>query len=74
MSNKLLPVSRRELIRRLSKLGFVGPYPGAGHEYMTRGLVDVHIPNPMAAILALAFCRRSSSELGISREEWLEAS
>jgi len=28
LSNKLVPVSRRELIRRLGKLGFVGPYPG----------------------------------------------
>ena len=46
MSNKLVPVSRRELIKRLSKLGFVGPYPGADHEYMSRGLVETRIPNP----------------------------
>jgi len=46
LSNKLVPVSRRELIRRLSKLGSVGPYPGADHEYMSRGLVETRIPNP----------------------------
>ncbi|MCJ7445747.1 MAG: hypothetical protein MUO26_14710 [Methanotrichaceae archaeon] len=28
----LFPVSRRELIRRLAKLGFDGPYIGSGHK------------------------------------------
>src|SRR4051812_16579739 len=40
------PVSRRELVRRLSNLGFSGPYPGGNHEFMAKGTLRVRIPNP----------------------------
>jgi len=57
LSNKLLPVPRRELIRRLGKLGFVGPFPGAGHEYMSRGLLEVRIPNPHGSDISDPFLK-----------------
>ena len=31
--NKLTPISHRELINKLHKLGFEGPYPGGRHPY-----------------------------------------
>lgn len=45
MSNKLVPVSRRELVRRLGTLGFQGPFKGSDHDYMVRGETRVTIPN-----------------------------
>ena len=43
------PVSRRELIRRLSSLGFEGPIPGGRHQFMRKGALKVRIPNPHAS-------------------------
>jgi len=42
----LTPVSRRELIQRLRKLGFEGPYTGGRHEFMLRGDQRFILPNP----------------------------
>ena len=74
LSNKLVPVSRRELIRRLGKLGFVGPYPGSDHEYMSRGFVEVRISNPHGSDISTDLLQRILKRAGISREELLEAS
>ena len=73
MSNQLVPVSRRELIRRLSLLGFVGPYPGADHEYMSRGFVEARIPNPHGGDISVDLLQKILKRSGISREEWFEA-
>ena len=74
LSNKLVPVTRRELIKRLGKLGFVGPYPGADHEYMSRGFVEARIPNPHGSDISTDLLQRILKRAGISREEWFEAS
>jgi hypothetical protein len=42
----LKPVKRRELIRRLRKLGFEGPYSGAKNQFMVRADRTARIPNP----------------------------
>jgi len=72
--SKLIPVSRRELIRRLNKLGFEGPFPGSGHSYMVREHLYAKIPNPhrgeeIGACLLAEILRRAK----ISREEWLSS-
>ncbi|MBP7070512.1 MAG: type II toxin-antitoxin system HicA family toxin [Methanothrix sp.] len=72
MPNRLTPVSRRELIKRLSRLGFVGPYPGADHEYMSRGILEVRIPNPHGGDISVDLLQRILKRAGISREEWLD--
>ena len=40
------PISRRNLIRNLRKLGFEGPYSGGRHEYMIKGTLKLFVPNP----------------------------
>jgi hypothetical protein len=40
------PISRRDLIAALRRLGFDGPYPGGNHSYMVRSGLRVRIPNP----------------------------
>ena len=56
----------------MSRLGFVGPYPGADHEYMSRGLLEVRIPNPHGGDISVDLLQRILKRAGISREEWLE--
>jgi len=40
------PVGRNELIKRLLRLGFEGPFSGGCHSYMKRGQLKLRIPNP----------------------------
>lgn len=72
--SRLVPVSRNELIRRLKKLGFDGPYPGSGHAYMVRDHLYVTIPNShhgevTGASLLAEILRKAK----ISRDEWFSA-
>jgi len=53
-------------------LGFVGPYPGADHEYMSRGLVETRIPNPHGGNISVDLLQKILKRAGISREEWFE--
>ena len=38
------PVSRRELIKRLRKLGFQGPFSARKHSVMSKGRLKLRIP------------------------------
>ena len=74
MSNRLSPVSRRELIRRLGELGYIGPYAGSGHEYMVKGDIRVAIPNSHRdKDIGVRLLVQILKEAGISREDWLSA-
>jgi predicted RNA binding protein YcfA (HicA-like mRNA interferase family) len=69
--SRLVPVSRGELLRRLKKLGFVGPFSGKKHQYMVRETILIIIPNPhhgqdISADLIVEILRKAK----ISREEW----
>lgn len=74
MSSKIIPVSRRELIRRLRKLGFDGPYPGSKHDLMARGDDSVinsnsHRGEDIGVDLIIKILKQAV----ISRDEWIEA-
>jgi len=69
----LTPVSRRELIRRLQRLGFEGPYSGGRHEFMLRGNCRLILPNPHRGDISVDLLRRILRRAGVSREEWLAA-
>jgi len=43
---KLSPLSFNELIRRLRKFGFEGPYGGGKHLYMIKENLRLNVPNP----------------------------
>jgi len=43
---KLVPLSRKKLIKKLRNLGFDGPLPATRHEYMMKGGHKIFIPNP----------------------------
>jgi predicted RNA binding protein YcfA (HicA-like mRNA interferase family) len=69
----LSPVSRRELVRKLTALGFEGPFPGGKHEWMRRGELRVTIPNPHRGGIDPGLIRRILRQAGIPLEEWLTA-
>ncbi len=69
--SKLIPVPRRELIRRLKKMGFTGPYTGSDHDYMVRDGVYVSIPNPLGSDISVKLLSIILKQGNISRNEWL---
>lgn len=69
----LSPVSRRELVRKLRRLGFDGPFPGGKHEWMQRGGLRLIIPNPHPGSIDPGLIRRILRQAGISIDEWTRA-
>lgn len=73
MPQRLTPCSRAELIRKLRKLGYEGPYAGGKHQYMVKvGRGPVTLPNPHGEINA-DLLRRILQQANISREDWFRA-
>ncbi|MGC9397276.1 MAG: type II toxin-antitoxin system HicA family toxin [Anaerolineae bacterium] len=70
---RLVPVSRRELIRRLVTLGFDGPYAGGRHEFLLRGDMRLILPNPHRGEISVDLLTRLLRQARITREEWESA-
>ena len=70
---KLKPLKIEEVIRKLRKLGFIGPIPGGKHLRMVHPEMGKIIPTPMhkGKDISVGLIREIINELGISREEWL---
>ena len=68
--SRLVPVSRNELLRRLHKLGFEGPYSGGKHQYMVKGQLKLAVPNPHQGEIGRDLLARILRQAGIEREDW----
>lgn len=64
------PISRRDLIANLRKLGWSGPHTGSKHAYMAKGGRDQRIPNPHHDDISMPMLREILRQAGISRAEW----
>jgi predicted RNA binding protein YcfA (HicA-like mRNA interferase family) len=64
------PIKRSELIRRLRKLGWEGPYQKGKHPFMTRPGVRLTIPNPHKGDIDWSLTKRILEQGGISSEQW----
>ena len=69
---KLTPVSWTELVKRLRKLGFEGPYQGGKHPYLVKGDQVLTIPNLHRSEVSVDLLSRILKRADINREEWLE--
>jgi predicted RNA binding protein YcfA (HicA-like mRNA interferase family) len=69
---KVMPCSRSEMIRKLRRLGFIGPFSGGKHSYMKRGNYRQIIPNTHHSDIDSEFIKEILKQAGISKEEWLE--
>ena len=70
---KIKPVKRTELIRRLRKFGFEGPYVGGNHLFMLKYEIRLTLPNPHRREISVDLLSRILKQAGISREEWLKS-
>lgn len=64
------PVSRRELIRRLRKLGFEGPFSGGRHSFMKKGQLKLRIPNPHMGDINGSLLKEILKQADVSEEQW----
>ncbi len=69
-----MPISRRELIQKFRRLGFLGPYSGGRHQFMSRGELKVRIPNPhKSKDISDSLISEILRQAGISKDEWNKA-
>ena len=69
---ELSPVSWRNLVGRLRKFGFDGPYQGGKHPYMIKGNLVLTIPNPHRRDIGVALLSRILRRAGVTEEEWMK--
>ena len=69
---ELSPISWTNLVRRLRKLVFDGPYQGGKHPFMIKGDLVLTIPNPHRRDIGVALLSRILRRAGVSKEEWLK--
>jgi predicted RNA binding protein YcfA (HicA-like mRNA interferase family) len=62
------PTKRRDFIKNLRALGFVGPSSGGKHPFMSRGNLDVHVPNPHGQDVSGDLVKRILRNAGILEE------
>ena len=67
------PVSRRQLVTTLRRLGFRGPYSGGKHQFMVRDDCVLTIPNPHRGDIAVGLLRVILRQAAIGRREWERA-
>jgi predicted RNA binding protein YcfA (HicA-like mRNA interferase family) len=70
---KVPPCSRTELIRKLKKIGFDGPYAGGRHSYMKRGKFRLTVPNPHSGQIDSGLIKEILRQAAISEQDWLNA-
>ena len=64
------PIKRKELIRYLWQLNFIGPYSGGKHQFMLKGQLRVRIPNPHKGDISKNLLKQILREAGIGRATW----
>ncbi len=68
---KLSPVSWSDLVKKLHKFGFAGPYRGGKHPYMVKDDLVLTIPNPHRKEVGVDLLTRILKQARISRREWI---
>lgn len=64
------PIKRKDLIRYLNELGWVGPSSGGKHQHMKKDGLTLTIPNPHKGDISTPLLLKILKQAGISREEW----
>ena len=69
----LSPVSHQELVRRLRKIGFAGPFAGGKHLFMVKDEQRLAIPNPHRREIGPALLSRILRQAGVERDAWIRS-
>ena len=64
------PIKRSELIRRLRRLGWEGPFQKGKHPFLVKAGVRLTIPNPHRGDIDWSLTRRILEQARISPETW----
>lgn len=67
---KLGPISRKDLIYYLTRLGFIGPLKGKKHRIMRKDGLRIILPNPHEGDISEGLLRRILREGNIPRDQW----
>ena len=73
--DRMAPISRKELTRRLKKLGFDGPFHGSKHDFMVRHADEYRLPLPRkdakSREVGVSLQKRITKEIAVTREQWM---
>lgn len=69
---RLTPLRRRDIIRKLRSAGWSGPEPGGKHGTMHKGARTVLVPNPHRRDVSVGLIRKILRDSGLTVEEWLQ--
>jgi predicted RNA binding protein YcfA (HicA-like mRNA interferase family) len=65
------PVTWQDLVRRLRKLGFDGPFQGGKHPYMIKNDIVLTIPNPHHGDIGIDLLSRILKQADVTKDKWL---
>jgi predicted RNA binding protein YcfA (HicA-like mRNA interferase family) len=68
---KIPACSSSDLIRKLKKCGFSGPFSGGKHSYMKRDRYRQIIPNPHGKTISSELIKEILKQANIAVDEWL---
>ena len=68
---KLSPVSWKDLVKRLRKLGFKGPYEGGKHPFMIKDDLTLTIPNPHRGEISVDLLKSILRRADVTRDGWI---
>ena len=69
---KIIPLSRKTLIKKLRKLGFSGPFPATRHEYLIKINHKIFIPNTHGnKDIGVPIIKEIIKQLGVDRDDFL---
>lgn len=63
-------ISRNDLIKKLKKFGFSGPFAGGRHQFMSKGILKLRIPNPHSKEISISLLSEIIKQAKISKEDW----
>ena len=67
-----MPISWKQLVKRLKDFGFEGPFSGGKHPYMLKGDIVLTLPNPHKNEISADLLMRILKQAEIKRNEWLK--
>jgi predicted RNA binding protein YcfA (HicA-like mRNA interferase family) len=67
---KVGPISRKDIVYYLRRLGFSDPQGKGKRQYMRRGATKLTVPNPHRGIIDERLLNIILKQGGISRNEW----
>jgi len=64
-------ITRRDLIKKFRNLGFIGPYSGGKHMFMSKGGLKIRVPNPHGPIdISDSLLPEILRQANVTKEEW----